>query len=248
MSAHPEDSPAGTSLWPLFIGIGLVWFILAVLVVPFVFSSRRISPERSVATSLKTLATAEADFRINDRDWNHVIDFWTGDVKGLYTMTSAAVRGGYGNTTTDPAIKLIELSLASADADPTFFPAGGENSTLQTYAVSSAKSGYWFAALNADGSIDPAKEDPRYRQDTGGDPPMGPCHHVSRFGFVCFPDSLSADKYVYIVNENNTVFRAVVTGGTLRGPKTPPGVGLLPSAYLNWPSEADLKKAWSKMD
>jgi hypothetical protein len=31
---------------------------------------------------------AESDFRANDRDWNHVNDFWTTSMKDLYTMTS----------------------------------------------------------------------------------------------------------------------------------------------------------------
>jgi hypothetical protein len=42
--------------------------------------------ERGAATSLKTLSTAEADFRANDRDRNGVNDFWTGDVAGLYSL------------------------------------------------------------------------------------------------------------------------------------------------------------------
>jgi glycine cleavage system regulatory protein len=33
-------------------------------------------------TSLKTLASAEADFRANDRDWHHVNKFWTTDSAG----------------------------------------------------------------------------------------------------------------------------------------------------------------------
>ena len=41
-------------------------------------------------SSLRTQTVAEADFRANDRDWDHVNDFWTVDVKGLYTMTGAA--------------------------------------------------------------------------------------------------------------------------------------------------------------
>jgi hypothetical protein len=47
---------------------------------------------------------AESDFRANDRDWNHVNDFWCG-VSGLYTMTSVQITGGPSE------IELIELSL-----------------------------------------------------------------------------------------------------------------------------------------
>jgi hypothetical protein len=52
---------------------------------------------------------AEADARANDRDWCHVNDFWTVNV-GLYSVTGAVVVD-----TDDPAIKLIELSVAAAD-------------------------------------------------------------------------------------------------------------------------------------
>jgi len=218
--------------------------VIVAVVIPGLLPSNRRPVERSAATSLKTLSTAEADFRANDRDWNHLNDYWTGDVKGLYTMTSAAVRGGAANTTTDPAIKLIELSLAAADADETFVPAGDENAPLSMFAVSSAKAGYWFAALDADLSVGPGAF---YRQNTGGDIPMGKCHHDSRFGFVAFPDSPSAGKYVFIVNQKNTIYRTVVTKSLRSGTANPPGLGGV-AEYLNWPVEAELQKRWSKLD
>src|SRR5205814_1790487 len=148
---------------------------------PGLLSSIRAANERSAATSLKTLTTAEADFRANDRDWNHVNDYWTGNVAGLYTMTSAAVLGKAANTTTDPAIKLIEISIASADSDAPTPPAGGENADLSTFAVSSAKAGYWYMALVTDQTLAGSAE-MTYKQDTGGIPAMGSCHNTSKFG------------------------------------------------------------------
>jgi hypothetical protein len=59
---------------------------------------------------LKKLEPAKADAHANDRDWCHVNDFWTVNVEELYTLTGAVVVD-----TNDPAIKLIELSVASAD-------------------------------------------------------------------------------------------------------------------------------------
>jgi len=44
------------------------------------------------AMKMRSLSSAEADFRANDRDWNHVNDFWTGNVQQLYDMTSATVK------------------------------------------------------------------------------------------------------------------------------------------------------------
>ena len=174
---------------------------------------------------------------MNDRDWNHVSDFWTGDVKGLYTMTSAAVSGALGGTS-DPSIKLIELSIAAADADGTLVSAGGENLSISTYAVPSPKAGYWFAAMTgeASGRI--------YAQDTGGDPRMGACQNLSAFGFVSFPDSTSMSDQVYIANERNVVYRRTYKGA-VRPPK-PMSRWLkdFPAEFLSWPTSAELDASW----
>ena len=58
------------------------------------------SNERNAAGMIKTLASAEADFRGNDRDGDGVQEFWTGDVASLYYQF-----GG-----------LIERGMADADA------------------------------------------------------------------------------------------------------------------------------------
>src|ERR1043165_4520972 len=97
--------------WLIILGIIL---LICAIAVPGLMSSRRAENERNASTSLKTLSSSEADFRANDRDWNQVNDFWTGDVKGLYTMTAAAVRGA-GTAPKDPPIKLIEIETAAAD-------------------------------------------------------------------------------------------------------------------------------------
>jgi hypothetical protein len=52
--------------------------------------------------------------RADDRSGCSVNDFWTADVRGLYTLSGAAVV----DTAADPAIRLIELSVASEDTDP----------------------------------------------------------------------------------------------------------------------------------
>jgi prepilin-type N-terminal cleavage/methylation domain-containing protein len=233
----------GFTLIELMIVIAII-AIIAAIAIPGLLSSQRASNERNASTSLKTLTSAEADFRANDRDWNHVNDFWVGDVKGLYTMTSAAVSGN-GNTTTDPAIKLIELSIASADTDPARFP-NGENCDLSLFAVPSAKAGYWYMALSTDDSMNGTSES-TYKTDTGGTPTMGTCHNTSKFGFLAFPDSQSAGKYCFMVNENNTIFRSATSGAVKTGTSNPPGL-ITTAAYANFPSDTNLKSFWSKLD
>ncbi len=227
-----------------WLALGLILFIGAALVLPALFSSGRASNDQRPWAILKCLSCAEADFRTNDRDWNHVNDYWTGDVKGLYTMTSCAVRGATGDSS-DPPIKLISLQFAASDADETLIDAGGENFDLLKVTVPSPYRGYWHAALLHDRS-DP--KDPEYKQDTGGSPDMGKCHHRSKFGFVSFPDSTSAGPFVIIINERDSIYRSAVTTGTRTTRSIPPGLKNLLPVYLEWPDEKTLRTYWSKLD
>jgi len=232
----------GFTLIELMIVIAII-AIIAAIAIPGLLSSQRASNERNASTSLKTLTSAQADFRANDRDGNKVNDFWTANVAGLYTMTSAAVIGN-SNSTTDPVIKLIELSIASADADGTAIPAGGENTALTQFAVPSAKAGYWYHALISDGGTSGAEA--TYQQDTGGAVAMGSVHNYWKFGFTAWPESRSAGKFVFIIDENNTIFRSALSTNISPSLNVPPGPAAAP--YNTYPSSADLKSYWSKLD
>jgi type II secretory pathway pseudopilin PulG len=245
MHTRRNSALSGLTLIEVSVIVAIILVICAIAI-PGLLSSQRASNERNASTALKTLSGAEADFRANDRDWNHVNDFWTADVKGLYTMTSAEVRGA-GTAAKDPAIKLIELEVAAADADGTFFPAGGENMPLGSFSSPSAHKGYWYAALLTDQTLSGTAE-MNYKADTGGTPRMGPVHNTSKFGFVSFPDTDWAGKYVFRLNENNTIFRQATTGSPRKGRAVPPGLNSLPPGYLDWPDDSELKTYWSKID
>jgi len=233
---------AGLTMMEVLVIVAIILIICAIAI-PGLLSSQRASNERDASTALKTLSSAEADFRSNDKDWNHVNDFWTGDVKGLYTMTCADVRGA-GTAPTDPPIRLIEIETAAADADPALVPAGGENMPLPV--PSAARKGYWFAALLTDATLKGTAE-ATYRMDTGGTPTMGKCHNESKFGFVAFPDSMSAGKFIFRVNENNTIFREAILS-TRVGTAVPPGLNAIPGTYLDWPDDALLKQTYGVKD
>jgi outer membrane lipoprotein-sorting protein len=148
------------------------------------------SNERNASASLKTLATAEADFRANDRDNNHVNDFWTGDVAGLYTVVPAGGK--------EP-IKLIELSVAAADGAPL-----EDGAAITKLAPRSPKAGYYFRVMTSDKSSGTSEP---YQTDTGGTPNRGKLFHTSAFGFCAYPAEYSEGGLrTFIINEGNTVF------------------------------------------
>jgi len=220
--------------------------IIAALAIPGLIASQRSSYERNASTSLKTLAVAEADFRANDRDSNKVSDFWTGDVKSLYTLTSPTIPGNAGGTV-DPPIRLIDLSIAAADADSATLPAGGENIDVTQFGVVASKGGYWYAALTRDNNV-PGPEG-LYKQDTGGILPMGSVHNHNKYGFVVFPDSSTFGKYLFIVNEGSAIFRSATSSPVRFGQAVPPGLpGGLDPTYQNWPDDTTMKSWWSKLD
>jgi type II secretory pathway pseudopilin PulG len=169
----------------VFLGILVVVVALAI---PGLLSSNRASNERAASTNLKTLTSAEADFRANDRDGNRINDFWTGDVSGLYYVKPTG--GG-------PEIRLIEEGVANADAKTLFPRAKGMI----------PKGGYLFQAFDWDDSVDGPEGE--YKRDT--DKSGRKVHNESRFGFCAFPKSAGDGKYVFFVNENNTIFRDPVT-------------------------------------
>ncbi len=142
-------------------------------------SSQRTSCERNSSTCLKTITSAQADFRANDRDGDGINQFWRGDIAGLYTLVPGnqpEMVGGYWNS-----IKLIELSVAAADDRPI--------TNIHRFAATAPKAGYWFRALRH------ADEDPKAL-----DP--------NRFAACAFPACYSSQHHwTYIVDENDSIFR-----------------------------------------
>jgi hypothetical protein len=157
---------------------------------------QRPSNERNASTSLKTIATAQFDFRSADRDWNDVKDFWRKDIAGLYAQSPEA-------DATHTPLKLIELSVASADDRPLC--------DLSPYALASAKAGYWFRALLHEDEQSPSPD---------------------RFAACAYPDSPTAGKWTFIIDEENFVYRKKLEGqrGLDRYPRDP------------------LKSGWERMD
>lgn len=200
----------GFTLIELMIVIAII-AIIAAIAIPGLLAAQRASNERNASASLKTLSTAEADMRSNDRDGNLVNDFWTGDVFGLYGMIPPT-----GGTTTLPGdgtvatsiIKLIEPSVAGADAASASGSYG--NITFASSIVNgSPKAGYVYKMFVSqdDGVLT------TLRNDTDGGGFYGAMHDRNRFGVLAAPETLSAGKLCFIVNADNTIFKYNLPAG-----------------------------------
>ncbi|HEX7896251.1 MAG TPA: DUF2950 family protein [Planctomycetota bacterium] len=159
-------------------------------------SAQAASNERNAAATLKTFASASADFRANDRDGNRINDFWVGDVSGLYRIDPG-----------DGAIKLIEISAAAADAKPCvpLDKAGALGSTKLVAVPGGAatKAGYRYAAV------------PKYQPDEGPGKPYdeggGRC--PAKFAFCAWPaEHGPGGTATFLITEENIIWKRN-TGG-----------------------------------
>jgi hypothetical protein len=160
--------------WPVTIAIiGLFLSPVALAAGCYKFHS-----DASAAAFLKTIVSAEVDFRSNDRGEIHVHDFWVKDVAGLY-----GIDPGKG------PIKLVVLDLAQAD-----WTAG--KGTYKAVTEQKPYIGYCFATLK------------RYRENGKSIAyDSGTGRNPERFGLGAFPVEYgAATKLTFIVNEKNTIF------------------------------------------
>ncbi len=232
----------GFTLVELMIVIAIV-AVIAALAVPALMASQRSSNERSASSALKTVATAEADFKGNDRDGNRIRDFWTRDLSGLFTVCPI----GYS----DP-LKLIEVTLCGADSAPQgtgASPANGTQVSVSYFTSSSPKSGYWFLAVPTDDAGNP------YAQNTGGTAPFDqPWFNQTNYAFLAYPETRNIGRQIYFVNEENTILRRALVGNVRPPGATPPGAALIAagaagtSPLLSWPTPAQLRSDYSKLD
>ena len=180
---------------------------LAAVALPSLLAGGRYSNERAAVISLKTITTAEADFRSNDRDGNRVSDFWTADLFALYGMVP--ITGSSTSVPEDRAdavncIRLIEPSLAASDGrtDQALY---GNGEFAETAGPGRAKRGHVVRALhNAEGG---AGATTLLNDTDGAGLFYGPCHDTDRFAYIAFPVSLMAGRAVYVVNEDNRIWK-----------------------------------------
>jgi prepilin-type N-terminal cleavage/methylation domain-containing protein len=213
----------GFTLIELMIVIAII-AIIAAIAIPGLLQSQRASNERNASASLKTIGTAQADFRSNDRNDDGINNFLVADIQGLYTI----IPGGGTDM-----IKLIEPAVARADCSV----AAHNAAALGTQ---TPKAGYWYTQLD------------QY-QDSGGvatnydtaQPVAG--FSLSKFGAAAVPDAYgSSGNLIFIMNEDATIYKrdARRAGYAADMNGTPVDQG----ALLVFPYSPTAGNTWSQMD
>jgi len=143
--------------------------------------------EHAAVGSLRALVSAEADFKKNDRDGNGLHDFWVGDVSSLYRFMH-----------TNKEIKLIDKSLADADAAPL------KSTNLAPLKLDKPvpKSGYLFTVLAKYGDNDKTEA-----YHSGG------FRNEHKFAFAAYPaDYRASGRMTFVVGEAGTVWKKDLGG------------------------------------
>ena len=229
----------GFTLIELMIVIAII-AIIAAIAIPGLLQSQRAANERNASASLKSIATAEIDFRSNDRDQNRVNDFWTGNVWGLYSIQTSTDDSSW-----QPCGKYIDMSLAAADNFAASDIKGSGTGWYwqiddATKPTAGPKAGYWYYALDSDASSGSAVT---YKVDTDGTGKL--VHNASSFGFGCYPDTLGAGRSLFMINEGATLIRLPLNESVRDGSSFPPDKNPKKTNNVDpsiWPDDTTLKK------
>lgn len=227
----------GFTLIELMIVIAII-AIIAAIAIPGILGATRAANERNASGSLRQFGSIQVTYKSADSDQNLIADYWTADVKGLYFIAAG--------TPTPSPIRLIEISVAAADARMNPDAGYSASNPAATVLPSSPKSGYWYTHLT------------NYEEPKGTTNNAYGARNTDRFGYLAFPNAYgSSGRLVFIVNEGGTMFKkdpgsssAVVT--TLPASGVDDTDGTITAAYDVFPMDpfdpTNGSGAWSKMD
>ena len=244
---------SGFTLIELMIVIAII-AIIAAIAIPGLMAAQRAANERNASASLKTLCTAETDFKVNDRDSDRLGAYWVRDVYGLYALcpsTNGSAIASGADLNNDRMLKLIDASLAMGDGNiaatlPACVPVVTSVSTL------SPKSSYVYRHF---AQYDSATG-PQPFGTLGAIPAVGAAFNPARYGFIAFPVSYASGHQAFITSEELMVWRADVgssyvatytSGGTSSSTWAGDINGTPTTEATPWPLSPG-GAGWSKLD
>jgi prepilin-type N-terminal cleavage/methylation domain-containing protein len=203
--AFTRRLPAAFTLIELMIVIAII-AVIAAIAIPGLLAAQRAANERAAAASAKCIATAQADFRSNDRNNDRAQNFWTGDIYGLFALcpsTNGANVPAGADIAPERMIKLIEPALASADGNVSG-NTPGEETVANAVGSLAPKSSYIVRAFGT------------YAQGAGTSPygvaggiaAWGANYNFGKFAVMAFPASYGSGHQIFIMDETLTMFRA----------------------------------------
>ena len=175
--------------------------VIAAIAIPGLLRARMASNERNASASLKSIVTAEENFKSNDLDRNGVNDYWTADVAGLYCIQDV--------NSTNAIAALNDIGVASADLFQNGYGFANESVTYNAALLltTAPKTGYVYQALIKDSQAS------AYATNTGDGFEV---HSFNKFGFLAMPISWDSNgKFCFVVSEGASVFRRDFGTGTL---------------------------------
>lgn len=235
----------GFTLIELMIVVAIIAVIIAIAI-PGLLRAKIASNERSASASLKSICTAQEEFRTADLDRNRVTDFWTANVAGLYCLTFVQ--------TGEPISALNDIGLASADLDRMNMGAVSYTGDADSDGIAEVfynigallsipqpKSGYTYQVLGTDSRGNAYGEDTDW---TGG-----AVHNFGRYGVMAVPIEWdSTGNHCFIVNEGATIFRRDFGDLTQAPMFGSPMASFEGSTVCGYPTALELSLQWGKVD
>lgn len=180
--------------------------------------ARWASNQRNAAASIRSIRTAQENFKLNDLDRNGVKDYWTADIAGLYCLQV--------KTTTNAVAALNDIGVASADARQ--HSDGYENDDIEYNAALlltfAPKTGFLYQSMKLDAA------GVTYARDTDGG--GSKVHNPDSFAVTAYPIAYgSVGVYTFIMNQDGKVYRRD-TGGV---------------PVLQWPNEFEFLRYWEEV-
>ncbi len=203
--------------------VALIAIIVAVAFSDYEDAEVRAHQSRAHHPGLRTLATAQADFRHNDRDGDGLTNFWVRDVYGLF---ASCPRGAPVHP--DHMLKLVDPSLAAADGKPAL----NAEEVPASLAIGRFKPRRYLKEGPGRAYLAPYQIVVMTHDASGRPYDDGSGRNFHRYGFCMYPvGARREEESTFIMSETIDVYKKLTRGNPV----------------LRWPSDL-AAEGWTRLD